>query len=57
VFNQFQGTHLTLSLEMYQLKEKEVRYVVHVVLPEAIVTNPEKLELDENGQHQGTNVT
>jgi hypothetical protein len=44
VFQWFREAHLKLNLEKCQLFQKEVRYLGHIVSPEGITTDPEKLE-------------
>jgi hypothetical protein len=44
VFQRFRETHLKLNSEKCQLFQKEVRYLGHIVSPEGITTDPEKLE-------------
>jgi hypothetical protein len=44
VFQRFREAHLKLNPEKCQLFQKEVRYLGHIVSPEGITTNSEKLE-------------
>jgi hypothetical protein len=44
VFQWFREAHLKLNLEKCQLFQKEVHYLGHIVSPEGITTDPEKLE-------------
>jgi hypothetical protein len=44
VFQQFQEARLKLNPEECQLLQKELRYLGHIVSPEGISTDPEKLE-------------
>jgi hypothetical protein len=44
VFQWFREAHIKLNPEKCQLFQKEVRYLAHIVSPERITTNPEKLE-------------
>jgi hypothetical protein len=44
VFQRFREARLKLNPEKCQLLQKEVRYLGHIVSPERISTDPEKLE-------------
>ncbi|PNF41255.1 hypothetical protein B7P43_G01482 [Cryptotermes secundus] len=44
VFERFREAHLKLNPEKCKLLQKEVRYLTHIVSPEDISTNPEKLK-------------
>jgi hypothetical protein len=50
MFQRFQGAHLKLNLEKWQLFQKEVWYLEHVVSPEGVTADPEKLEGVQCGQ-------
>jgi hypothetical protein len=44
VFQRFRKTRLKLTPEKFQPFRREVRYLGHIVSPEGISTNPEKLK-------------
>jgi hypothetical protein len=44
VFQRFREVHLKLNPRKCQLLQKEVRYLGHIVSPEGITTDPEKLK-------------
>jgi hypothetical protein len=50
VFERFREARLKLNPRKYQLLQKEVKYLGHIVSPEEIPTDPEKLKAGENGK-------
>jgi hypothetical protein len=44
VFQRLRGAHLKMNQEKCRLFHKEVRYLGHIVSPQGVTTDPEKLE-------------
>jgi hypothetical protein len=44
VFKRLQGAHLKLNPDKYRLFQKKVRYLEHIVYPQGVTTDPEKLK-------------
>jgi hypothetical protein len=44
VFQRLRGAHLKMNPEKCRLFHKEVRYLGHIVSPQGVTTDPEKLE-------------
>jgi hypothetical protein len=48
VFQRLREIHLKLSLKKCQLFRKDVRYLLHILSPSGVTTDPEKLEAVNN---------